>query len=233
MCGPRGLPSAPNILYHNHGGGKFEDVSASPAASRKPTATTASPSRRSITTTTAGPTSTSPATPPQRSSTTTTMTAPSPTRPRSGRSLQRRWPRTSRHGLNFRRLRRRRQAGPLQDQLLGRHLHPLPQQRRRHIHRHDLPAGLGVNSNALGWGAMFADVDNDGWPDLLVVNGHVYPEVDPQLGSFYREPRFLYHNLGNGKFRDVRKPPDPASMIPAPAAALPSPISSTTAGSKP
>jgi hypothetical protein len=65
-------------------------------------------------------------------------------------------------------------------------------------------AGLAINSDALGWGAMFADVDNDGFPDLLVVNGHVYPEVDQaQLGTAYKEPRFLYLNLGNGKFRDV------------------------------
>ena len=71
-------------------------------------------------------------------------------------------------------------------------------------------AGLGINTDALGWGAMFADVDNDGWPDLLVVNGHVYPEVDSaKLGSFYREPRFLYYNLGNGKFRDISKTSGP------------------------
>ena len=65
-------------------------------------------------------------------------------------------------------------------------------------------AGLGIHSDSLGWGAMFADVDNDGWPDLLVVNGHVYPEVDSaKLGATFRERRFLYQNLGNGKFRDV------------------------------
>jgi hypothetical protein len=51
---------------------------------------------------------------------------------------------------------------------------------------------------------MFVDFDNDGWPDLLLVNGHVYPEVDRQhLGSDYEEPRILYHNLGNGKFEDI------------------------------
>jgi hypothetical protein len=68
------------------------------------------------------------------------------------------------------------------------------------------PAGLGINSDALGWGAMFADVDNDGWPDLLVVNGHVYPEADaPRLGTAYKEPRFLYWNAGAGRFRDLSK----------------------------
>ena len=66
------------------------------------------------------------------------------------------------------------------------------------------PAGLGLNTQYLGWGAMFFDFDNDGWPDLLLVNGHVYPEVDSQhLGSSFQEPRLLYHNNGNGTFTDV------------------------------
>jgi enediyne biosynthesis protein E4 len=65
-------------------------------------------------------------------------------------------------------------------------------------------AGLGLNTKYLGWGTMFFDFDNDGWPDLLLVNGHVYPEVDKQhLGSDYQEPRILYHNLGSGKFEDI------------------------------
>jgi len=65
-------------------------------------------------------------------------------------------------------------------------------------------AGLGLYTKYLGWGTMFLDVDNDGWPDLLLVNGHVYPEVDKQhLGSDYREPRILYHNKGNGTFEDI------------------------------
>ncbi len=66
------------------------------------------------------------------------------------------------------------------------------------------PAGLGLNTKYLGWGAMFFDFDNDGWPDLLLVNGHVYPEVDSQhLGSTFEEPRILYHNNGNGTFLDI------------------------------
>jgi len=66
------------------------------------------------------------------------------------------------------------------------------------------PAGFGLNTRYLGWGVMFLDVDNDGWPDLVLVNGHVYPEVDSQhLGSNFKEPKILYHNNGNGTFTDI------------------------------
>src|SRR5262249_17153566 len=65
-------------------------------------------------------------------------------------------------------------------------------------------AGLGLHTQYLGWGALFFDFDNDGWPDLLLVNGHVYPEVDRQhLGSNFQEPKILYHNNGNGTFTDI------------------------------
>ena len=65
-------------------------------------------------------------------------------------------------------------------------------------------AGLGLHTQYLGWGTMFFDFDNDGWPDLILVNGHVYPEVDKyHLGSNYAEPRILYHNNGNGTFTDI------------------------------
>ncbi len=76
-------------------------------------------------------------------------------------------------------------------------------------------AGLTINTDALGWGTMFADVDNDGLPDLLVVNGHVYPEVDAaHLGSRFKQPRFLYGNLGDGRFRDVSKTSGPGLSEP-------------------
>ena len=65
-------------------------------------------------------------------------------------------------------------------------------------------AGLGTHTQYLGWGTMFLDFDNDSWPDLILANGHVYPEVDKfHLGSGYMEPRLLYHNNGNGTFTDV------------------------------
>ena len=76
-------------------------------------------------------------------------------------------------------------------------------------------AGLGINQDALGWGAMFADVNNDGLPDLLVVNGHVYPEVDEaKLGATFRERRFLYQNLGGGRFKDVSAASGPGMQTP-------------------
>jgi hypothetical protein len=77
------------------------------------------------------------------------------------------------------------------------------------------PSGIGVNTQYLGWGCMFLDVDNDGWPDLLLVNGHVYPEVDSgNMGSAYREARVLYRNLGNGKFKDISSESGPGITQP-------------------
>jgi enediyne biosynthesis protein E4 len=77
------------------------------------------------------------------------------------------------------------------------------------------PAGLGLNTQYLGWGTMFLDFDNDGWPDLLLVNGHVYPEVDSQhLGSNFQEPRILYHNNGDGKFADISATAGPGITTP-------------------
>ena len=76
-------------------------------------------------------------------------------------------------------------------------------------------AGLGLNTKYLGWGTNFLDFDNDGWPDLLVANGHVYPEVDKQnLGSSYQEPKILYHNNGAGKFVDISDSAGPGITTP-------------------
>ncbi len=65
-------------------------------------------------------------------------------------------------------------------------------------------AGLGTIRNWLGWGVQFFDFDNSGWPGILIVNGHVYPEVESKnLGTSYRQPRVLYENLRNGKFANI------------------------------
>ena len=70
--------------------------------------------------------------------------------------------------------------------------------------------GLGLNTRYLGWGVAFIDADNDGWLDLLLVNGHVYPEVDTaHLGSTYKQPCLFYWNTGKGTFKDLSKSAGP------------------------
>jgi enediyne biosynthesis protein E4 len=81
-------------------------------------------------------------------------------------------------------------------------------------------AGLGARQY-LGWGVAFVDVDDDGWPDLVEANGHVYPEVEgKQLGDTYLQPTLLYRNLGNGKFQDVTGDAGPAFRVPRPGRGL-------------
>jgi hypothetical protein len=65
-------------------------------------------------------------------------------------------------------------------------------------------AGIGVNTQYVNWGAGFTDYDNDGWPDIFHVTGHVYPEIEQyNLDAQFLSPRIVYRNLGNGKFKDV------------------------------
>ena len=65
-------------------------------------------------------------------------------------------------------------------------------------------AGLGAHTQYLGWGCGFFDMDNDGWPDILICNGHVYPEVEQlKTEAGYAQRKLLYQNLHNGHFADV------------------------------
>jgi|KBSMisStandDraft_5_1062788.scaffolds.fasta_scaffold04423_3 enediyne biosynthesis protein E4 len=78
-----------------------------------------------------------------------------------------------------------------------------------------LEAGLGKNSQFLGWGTVFLDIDNDGWPDIFMANGHVYPEVDTKgLNNTFRERKLLYWNEHDGKFRDISMTSGPGISIP-------------------
>ena len=57
---------------------------------------------------------------------------------------------------------------------------------------------------SLGWGASFVDLNLDGWKDLVIANGHVYPEVDCyEIGTSYHQKNFLFRNLANGRFEEV------------------------------
>jgi hypothetical protein len=65
-------------------------------------------------------------------------------------------------------------------------------------------AGLGAHTQYLGWGCGFFDMDNDGWPDILICNGHVYPEVEQlKTEAGYPQRKLLYRNLRNRHFADV------------------------------
>ena len=74
-------------------------------------------------------------------------------------------------------------------------------------------AGLGRNTRFLGWGAIFLDFDNDTWPDILLTNGHVYPEVaETAIEYGYKQRKVLYRNLGNGHFTDVSEQAGPGIL---------------------
>ena len=56
----------------------------------------------------------------------------------------------------------------------------------------------------VGWGDAFLDLDNSGWQDLILANGHVYPQVDsPGTKLTYKEPKLVFRNQHDGTFRDV------------------------------
>jgi enediyne biosynthesis protein E4 len=66
----------------------------------------------------------------------------------------------------------------------------------------------------VGWGDAFLDFENDGWLDLFMVNGHVYPQVDTgEAGARYREPALLFLNRRDGTFKNISKLVGPALQI--------------------
>ncbi|HEY3741714.1 MAG TPA: CRTAC1 family protein [Bryobacteraceae bacterium] len=65
-------------------------------------------------------------------------------------------------------------------------------------------SGLGVETRFIGWGAGIVDLDNDGLPDLFLVTGNVYPEIEKLLPGYpAKTPRVVFRNLGNGKFEEL------------------------------
>src|ERR1700730_9174067 len=72
-------------------------------------------------------------------------------------------------------------------------------------------SGIGINNRYVAWGCGFLDYDNDGWPDLMQVNGHVYPEIESRdIGQTFKNPRLLLKNLGHGKFKDISSEAGPS-----------------------
>ena len=65
-------------------------------------------------------------------------------------------------------------------------------------------AGLAVHTQYVKWGAAFLDFDNDGWKDLFIADGHVYPFVDKyNIGEHFHQPSQLFWNRGDGQFHDM------------------------------
>jgi len=75
-----------------------------------------------------------------------------------------------------------------------------------------LQAGLGYRTHQVSWGTAFLDLDNRGWLDIFIANGHIYPNVDAlHRESRYREEKTLYYNLGNGTFADITEQSGPGT----------------------
>jgi enediyne biosynthesis protein E4 len=79
------------------------------------------------------------------------------------------------------------------------------------------PTGVAkATAGYVQWGDAFVDFANSGWKDLIIVSGHVYPQVDAAQGQAvrYREPIVLLKNLRNGNFKDISKEVGPAIQVP-------------------
>jgi enediyne biosynthesis protein E4 len=69
---------------------------------------------------------------------------------------------------------------------------------------------LGVETRYVCWGAGIVDLDNDGHPDLFMVTGNVYPEVERTLAQYpNKSPRAVFRNLGNGTFEELMETAGP------------------------
>jgi hypothetical protein len=76
-------------------------------------------------------------------------------------------------------------------------------------------SGFGRNTRWLGWAVAFLDLDLDGWQDLFLVNGHVYPEVDQvKTEAGYKQRKVVYRNRGDGRFDDVTEQLGPPVTVP-------------------
>jgi hypothetical protein len=72
-------------------------------------------------------------------------------------------------------------------------------------------ARIGVETRYTCWGTGMVDLDNNGWPDIFVVTGSVYPEVEKKVPAYpYKTPRLVFRNLGNGGFEELIEEAGPA-----------------------
>ena len=75
--------------------------------------------------------------------------------------------------------------------------------------------GLGLLNRYVEWGAGLPDLDNDGWPDVVYVTGHVYPEIEPRLPQYpHRGPRVVFRSREGRRFEDVTSRSGPGAAAP-------------------
>jgi len=76
-------------------------------------------------------------------------------------------------------------------------------------------AKIAVETRFVNWGTGLVDLDNDGYPDIFIVTGSVYPEVERRLPDYpYKTPRIVFRNLGNGAFEELGEEAGPAVVEP-------------------
>ncbi len=76
-----------------------------------------------------------------------------------------------------------------------------------------LKAGLAVETRYIVWGVGMPDLDNDGWPDIFLVAGNVYPDTERDMPAYpYHMPSMLFRNLGDGTFEQLEEEAGPALL---------------------
>ena len=76
-------------------------------------------------------------------------------------------------------------------------------------------AHIGVETRFICWGTGIVDLDNDGYPDIFLVAGSVYPNVEKTLPQYPdKNPRMIFRNLGNGTFEELGDETGPGVSAP-------------------
>ena len=216
-CGPPGLRGGKNLLYRNAGDGTFADVSGRGRHHARRAAPTAWASARSISTTTGGWMCMSRTIRIRARCTGTIATARLPISPwRSGCAYSQDGKPQAGMGVAVGDYNRDGRMDIFKTNFAGDTSTLYANAGGGLCEDRTFAAGIGMNTRWLGWGVGFVDLDRDGWLDLFLVNGHVYPEVE-QLKSEagYKQRKVVYRNLAQRTVRRHHRAARPAGHDPS------------------